>query len=233
MSRTFARPTKTQSTASGGLSDSGRPDERVQDGPGADRAVAGRPDRRVARTHRALREALIALIRERGWDDVTVQDVCERADVGRSTFYVHFADKEELLVTGFADLRRNLRALVAGGDGEPLGFTMALIEHAGEYKELFKALVGRRTAAKVQREFMEVVKELVAEDLIRAGVPAGSVPEVAVVYVAGAFWEIIVWWFEQRRLQPADELAAAFKRMTLPVLQTVQRQSSGSGRRLR
>jgi AcrR family transcriptional regulator len=176
---------------------------------------------------------LIALIRERGWDDVTVQDVCERADVGRSTFYVHFADKEELLVTGFGDLRRSLRAHVARADGEPLGFTTALIEHAGEYREVFKALIGRRTAAKVQREFMEVVKELVAEDLSRAGVPAGSISEVPVVYVAGAFWEIVAWWFEQRRPPPAGELAATFKRMTLPVLQVAQQQSSGSGRRLR
>ena len=209
---------------------SGRERESVQDRRGDDPSVAGRTDRRVARTHRVLREALLALIRERGWDNVTVQDVCERADVGRSTFYVHFADKEELLVTGFGDLRKRLRAHASP---EPLGFTMALIEHAGENIDLFKALVGRRPAARVQREFLDVVRELVADDLIAAGVPAGSVPDVAVAYVAGAFWETLAWWFEQRRPPPATELATAFKRMTLPVLQVVQRQSPSSGRRPR
>src|SRR5690242_18297174 len=67
------------------------------------------PDRRIQRTRRLLHEAILELIHERGWDAITVQDVCERADVGRSTFYVHFADKEELLVSGFGQLRDHLR----------------------------------------------------------------------------------------------------------------------------
>ena len=56
-----------------------------------------RPDRRVARSRRALKEALTDLILERGYEAVTVQDVIDRADVGRSTFYAHFLDKDDLL----------------------------------------------------------------------------------------------------------------------------------------
>lgn len=67
------------------------------------------PDRRVQRTRRLLHAAIIELIDEHGWDAITVQDVCQRADVGRSTFYVHFADKEELLVSGFGELRKQLQ----------------------------------------------------------------------------------------------------------------------------
>src|SRR5919198_2154855 len=67
-------------------------------------------DRRVLRTRAALREALLALIVERGWDAVGIRDICARATVGRSTFYTHFADKEELLFSGFDDLRSMLRA---------------------------------------------------------------------------------------------------------------------------
>ena len=66
-------------------------------------------DRRVLRTRRTLREALVQLILQRGWEKVSVLEVCERADVGRSTFYTHFADKEELLLSGFDDLRQALR----------------------------------------------------------------------------------------------------------------------------
>lgn len=54
-------------------------------------------NRRVQRTRRRLREALIALVLERGWERTTVQDVCDRADVGCSTFYLHFQSKEKLL----------------------------------------------------------------------------------------------------------------------------------------
>lgn len=190
---------------------------------------ADRLDRRVERTQRALREALIQLVRERGWSKVSVRDVCERADVGRSTFYVHFADKEELLISGFGDLSRALRARLAPNGQEPLSYTVSLIEHARTYKELYRALVGRRTAVKVQHAFMAVVKELVTEDLVRAGVSARAVPEVAVSYIAGAFWETVWWWLEQRNPPPLRELAAAFKRMTLPVLRVVQRRSAAPG----
>jgi AcrR family transcriptional regulator len=169
-----------------------------------------------------LREALVQLIRERGWDDVSVQDVCERADVGRSTFYVHFADKEELLVTGFDDLREILRAHLEPAKEEPLGFAAALFEHARDYKELYRALVGRRTAVAVQQGFLSVVKELVADDLVRAGMPPNAVPEVAVSYVAGAFWHVLAWWLEQRSPLPVGDIAAIFKRMTLPVLRVIQ-----------
>ena len=82
-------------------------------------------DRRVRRTRRALRDALLELTLERGWDEVNVLDVCERADVARSTFYTHFADKEELLLSGFDDLRAALRATTgqAGRDASTvLGF---------------------------------------------------------------------------------------------------------------
>src|SRR5258707_301232 len=62
-------------------------------------------DRRVRRTRRALREALVALIVERGYEKVTVQDVLDRADIGRSTFYAHYRDKDDLFGSCFDDLR--------------------------------------------------------------------------------------------------------------------------------
>ena len=63
-----------------------------------------RPDRRVGKTRRALKEALTDLILEKGYEGVTVQDVIDRADVGRSTFYAHFIDKDDLLMAILADL---------------------------------------------------------------------------------------------------------------------------------
>src|SRR6185437_2006254 len=97
MSINSGRRSKSQATLAAGVSDSRHSGPAVQ-------------DRRVERTQRALREALIRLVLERGWDDVSVQDVCARANVGRSTFYLHFADKEELLVSGFGGLQEALRA---------------------------------------------------------------------------------------------------------------------------
>jgi AcrR family transcriptional regulator len=54
-------------------------------------------DRRTQRTRHQLGRALVGLVEEKRFDDITVQDVIDRADVGRSTFYTHFRDKEDLL----------------------------------------------------------------------------------------------------------------------------------------
>ena len=65
--------------------------------------------RRSLRTRGAVRKALIELIGEHGWDDIAVQDVCERANVGRSTFYSHYTGKDALLQGGLDDLRTELQ----------------------------------------------------------------------------------------------------------------------------
>src|SRR5579883_1932312 len=185
--------------------------------------MSNTPDRRVLRTRRALREALIQLVLERGWEDVGVQDVCERADVGRSTFYLHFADKEELLLGGFAELRKGLRAQLARDAEEPLGFTAGLFEHVREYERLFKVLTGRRTAMLVRSAFMDLVRELVAEDLALPRGPAAYEPELAVSFVAGALWEVLRWWLERRKRPAPAEVAATFKRMCSPVIRELRR----------
>ncbi len=62
-------------------------------------------DRRVQRTRQLLQDALVSLIQEKGYEAVTVQDILDQANVGRSTFYAHFRDKEELLLSRFEHLR--------------------------------------------------------------------------------------------------------------------------------
>ena len=55
-------------------------------------------DRRIVRTHAALRDALVALVEERGLDAISVGDICAAANITRGTFYNHFKDKEDLVV---------------------------------------------------------------------------------------------------------------------------------------
>src|SRR5215467_10760821 len=110
---------------------------------GREQGGGGKPDRRVARSRRALKEALTDLILEKGYEAVTVQDVIDRADVGRSTFYAHFVDKDDLLMAILADLE------VPGPDSSQwtaddpaFGWTLELFRHFGSGKRLFKAVAG-------------------------------------------------------------------------------------------
>jgi len=113
-------------------------------------------DRRVSRTRRVLHEALRSLILEKGDDRVTVQDVIDRADVGRATFYAHFRDKDDLLMSGFEEMRLSLRQQLAAPprtedtrahDG--LGFTRALFEHAAGHRREYRAQVGSRSGGAI------------------------------------------------------------------------------------
>jgi AcrR family transcriptional regulator len=180
-------------------------------------------DRRVVRTRAALRDALISLIIERGWDEIGIADICTRAGIGRSTFYTHFADKEELLLIGFDDLRRMLRqsTKAGAGAGKGLGFSRGLLEHANENRRLFRALIGKRSSQAVQKRFLQVIVELTQEEL--AGKLAeGALRDVTVQLLAGALFQLGIWWLELRKPLPPAELDALFQRLIRPVLATAR-----------
>jgi AcrR family transcriptional regulator len=174
-------------------------------------------DRRVTRTHGALHDALIALILERGWDETSVQHVCDRANVGRSTFYAHFANKEKLLISGFGELRRALRAQESNESRAPaFGFVRGLIEHAHENQRLFRAVIGKRSGLVVQRRFRQLLIELTEEDLTAGGILAAR-REAAAHYIAGALFELLTWWIDSRSALAPHELETVFHKLTTPV----------------
>lgn len=183
-----------------------------------------RRDRRVERTRRALREAMVALIVERGWDGFGVQELCDRADVARSTFYVHFADKEELVAGAFDDLRRFIRAQAAEGAdaAQALAFSRPLVEHGYEQRRLFLALGGKKSGLFVHRKFRELVLGLVREDL-EAALPGGQRRAAVVAFVAGAFLELLTCCLETRSPPTPEEADALFRELVTPVLAVARR----------
>jgi AcrR family transcriptional regulator len=175
------------------------------------RASLGDP--RVTRSHQRLRDALLSLTLERGWDDVSVQQVCERAGVGRSTFYVHFADREDLLLGAFQSdhiVPRQLRP-------EPLAFVRPLIEHVGAHRTLYSALAGTSCEVAVNRRFKQVVANLIDRDLdVRA---ASAQRESAIRYLTGAFCETLTHWLAQRNAASSGELEQLLKQYSRPVFE--------------
>src|SRR5881296_1080141 len=98
-------------------------------------------DRRVQRTRKLLQDALVSQMIEKGYEATTVQDIIDRANVGRATFYAHFADKETLLASRIEDLRAFLIERQRQASG--LGFSLAMLEHARDHLPLYAAIVGR------------------------------------------------------------------------------------------
>jgi AcrR family transcriptional regulator len=186
--------------------------------------LPGTKDRRIQRTRRALRDALVALIAERGWDGFGVQELCDRADVARSTFYTHFADKEELVAGSFEDLRRAIRAQAAARPDRPgpLAFSRGLLEHGREQRRIFLAIVGKRSGLFVYRKFRELVVDLVREDL-EPTLPPGPQRSALVAFVAGGFLELLTWSLETRSPPSTEETDALFQAFVGPVLAAASR----------
>jgi AcrR family transcriptional regulator len=116
--------------------------------------MARRPiDRRVARTTKTLHHALISLILKKNYEAITIQEICDAANVGRSTFYAHYTSKDDLHQHGIESLRKVLTdrqsdAPIDEGDrGRSLSFSRTLFEHARDRKDLFRALAGSRGGA--------------------------------------------------------------------------------------
>ena len=101
-----------------------------------------KPDRRIRRTCERLGSALVALIQERPIDDVTVQDVLDRASVGRSTFYLHFRDKDDLLLSQLEEFLEMMSTAlsVRKEESHRVVPVAELFAHIGSQKKLYRAL---------------------------------------------------------------------------------------------
>jgi AcrR family transcriptional regulator len=183
-------------------------------------------DRRVERTRQRLREALLSLIVEQGYEKVTVKDILDRAEIGRATFYEHFRSKEDLLGSGIEQLRAHLlkewkSGSEAGrGPVERLGFTLALFQHVDSHRRLYKAIVGRESGVIVERKMRRMLADLVREDLkSRKSAGQNTVSkDLAVQYVVGALWSVLTWWMDYRVPLPPEEMNSIFRQLTFPGL---------------
>jgi AcrR family transcriptional regulator len=181
-------------------------------------------DRRVRRTKELLRAALLALIKEKGYERVTVQDIIDRADVGRSTFYAHFRDKEDLLVYGLEELRESfISAAGARNEGTGRSPTLAVFEHFAAYNDVWNAMAGRRGAEAFLRHLHQFLSALM-RDQLRARAPEGptQVPldalvEFAVSTLLGLGMR---WWQLGQAPSSAREVDHIYRRLTEPAIRS-------------
>lgn len=175
-------------------------------------------DPRVARSQDLLRDALLSLTLERGWDGVSVQQICRRAGVGRSTFYVHFADREDLLLGAFQPehIARRLPHRNA-----PLAFVRPLVEHVGQHRPLYNVLVGTSCERAVRRRFLQVLSDMVEADL--ASRAAASVQRTtAVRFLTGAYFETLTFWLGGPNPAPASEIERMLRQFSAPVIERLR-----------
>ena len=184
---------------------------------GGSRAQA--QDRRVRRTRTLLHDAFISLVIEKGYEKVTIQDILDRADIGRSTFYAHYRDKEALLTESFDQigehLQRELAAIPAAEQIDVTRPAALIFEHAYRKQRVYRALCGKQGGALVQRYLRRLVGDILRKNLrpqfsrTGSGVPA----DVAAEFYTAAALGLLVWWIDHDFCHDDAWLTGMYRRL--------------------
>lgn len=187
---------------------------------------AARLDPRARRTRQQLRAALLELARHADLDDIAVGQIAAAADVNRATFYLHYRDKDELLVDAIEALLADTAAAAAAAPtaelvdpavtpGHTHDFFAALDAHAA----LYRRLLGPHGSTRVVAHMRDRLHAAVRHELeVRTAEPTGIAPEgtdpdpgldTVAAFIAGAIVGVAAHWLEQTPRPPVDEVAAA------------------------
>jgi len=179
-------------------------------------------DRRTQRTRHQLGRALVGLVEEKRFDDITVQDVIGRADVGRSTFYTHFRDKEDLLRKDwekFLDfLAEQIKWEMAGkGSFMPITF---LFSHLQEVQTFYQGLVRSRRTESLMKSGTEHLSQKIETALRRRVTHRTTVPiPVLANYLANEMFVLLAWWLEQGMPYSPERMDEIFHGLVNPSIQ--------------
>lgn len=186
-----------------------------------------RVDRRVQRTRHLLNHALMSLIVEKDYDSITVQNIIDRANIGRSTFYAHYQDKDDLLMSGLEQVVRKLIGSVEtspvedGGKWEDRQIldTLPIFRHAQEQYHLHKAIVGGRGIDFLIKTIQNYLSGHLQEK-IKSLLPDGQSPSVPPIvmanYLAGTFLTLLTWWLDNNMPYPPERMDEIFQELVTP-----------------
>ena len=180
-------------------------------------------DRRIRRTRQLLQDALVALMLEKPYHSISVQEILDRADVGRSTFYTHYRDKDDLLLGGFDRLLEALGHHMDTGEGsqagQPFFPSLELFQHVQENHRLYKALVWGQGVDLLFKHGQKVLSERIERHLESQGVNQEeiSVPlPVLSSFLAGSLITLLQWWLDNRMPYTPERMAEIFQQLVLP-----------------
>lgn len=185
-------------------------------------------DARVKRTKQRLREAIVALVLERGYEDVTIRDIAERAEVGYATYFRHYPTKDALLLDILEGLLTDLMALLeptlADEDASHNGATV--FEHVRQHHDLYRVLI----ASQRSLELVSRAEEVAFASLGRSLEPSPDAllpPAAAVNHLVRSLIALIEWWLDAGMPLPPERMGAAVEALIMrPVRAAAFRRTS-------
>ena len=176
------------------------------------------PDLRVRRTCERLGRALIALIQEKPINDVTVQDVLDRASVGRSTFYLHYRDKDDLLLSQlemFLEMMSTALSVRKEKSNRVAPVT-EMFAHIGNENKIYRMLAESGHL----HEFFDLAEGYFSRGIQQRLLESGrmkSVPQrelaARAAALAGSLLSLLRWWLDRGEKETPAAMDELFHRM--------------------
>jgi AcrR family transcriptional regulator len=193
-------------------------------------------DRRSVRTQRSLSGALVELITEKRFDEITVQEVIDRADVGRSTFYSHFRDKEDLFQKDWERFLDGLAQHIEWGQARQGRFVPVeyLFSHLQEFQSFYKSLVRSQKADAIFKSGISYLSQKIEAALtaLFRGKPAPSPPiPILSNYLASELFSLLKWWLDHGMPYSPERMDEIFHELVRPTFRSVLGKSEADERK--
>src|SRR5918995_455138 len=178
-------------------------------------------DRRSRRSRRLIIDALLALMLEKRFDRITVQEIIDRADIGRTTFYAQFRNKEHVLESELERVFGLLHAQHLASPEEPANQllpSLGLFRHVQEQQPLYPSVVRGLASDPHYLAVHRMLQDRAAEQLALAGgsqklaVP----PEIIADYLAGTLLTLVHWWLDHGSPYSAEQMEVFFQQLVMP-----------------
>jgi AcrR family transcriptional regulator len=178
-----------------------------------------------------LQEALIGLILEKGFDSVTVEEITDRADLGRTTFYLHFEDKEDLLMQAIDSISEDFieqhsAVLEKATNPESALSKLRLnvderiiyhiFDHARENADLYKVMLRGEGSGKASERFLNIIKNEVLKRLKNIRELEMKVPlDIFSIYFSGTLVALVTWWLEEDQPYAIKDMVQYYQQLLM------------------
>ncbi|WP_138493551.1 TetR/AcrR family transcriptional regulator [Paenibacillus pinistramenti] len=166
-------------------------------------------DRRILKTQEALKKAVIELMSEKNFDEITIQDLSDRANVSRGTIYLHYLDKydllDKLIETHINELRERCEA---SADLDFVTGSEVWTEYFEQNFAFFSMMLASKGAPHFRSRFQQfLIEEFNNEVDITKGINQGLNKDLIVQFLASSYAGVVEWWFTNDRPVSHQELA--------------------------
>lgn len=183
-------------------------------------------DRRSQRTHNLVSSAFAELLREKPYDEILVQDILDRAGIGRTTFYAHYFDKDDVLDSMTEQILTMFTQQIAHSTAsQRIVPSLELFEHIYQSPHPhFRALMRGRASEPLWEAMQTALSRTIEPALctLWAEKRSPSIPlPVVSQYLAGTFLTLLKWWIAADMPYPPEQMETIFQQLALPGVQTM------------